>query len=103
MVTIPSIGMYIVIVILPYSAKFVRDKIFADQPLTNFRGNKFRGSRIPVSHAQFSQLLNKLFTHSRITPCSAARFTLLVELRLGPYCGDNHGRQLSRQVKFEVT
>ena len=65
MVTIPSIGMYIVIVILPYSAKFSRDKIFADRPLTNFRGNKFRRSRIPVSHAQFSRPLNKLFTHSR--------------------------------------
>ena len=36
-------------------------------------------------------------------PCLAAHFTLLVELCLGPYCGDNHGRQLSRQVKFEVT
>ena len=33
---------------LPYSAKFSRDKIFADRPFANFRGNKFRGSKIPA-------------------------------------------------------
>ena len=54
-------------------------KIFADRPLTNFRGNKFRGSRIPVSHAQ-----HYLLTVAA-TPCSAARFVLLVEIRLGPF------------------
>ena len=51
---------------IPYSAKFSKDKIFADWPLTNFCRNKFRGSR------------------SLATPCSAACFALLVELRLGP-------------------
>ena len=63
---------------IPYSGKFSRDKIFTDQPLTNFCGNKFRGSRIPVTHAQ-----HYLLTVAA-TPCSAARFALLVELRLGP-------------------
>ena len=37
---------------LPYSAKFSRDKIFADWPFTKFCGNNFRGLRILVSHAQ---------------------------------------------------
>ena len=49
---------------IPYSAKFSRDKIFADWPLTNFRRNKFHRSRIPVSHTQFRWPLNTLFTHS---------------------------------------
>ena len=37
---------------IPYSAKFSRDKIFADWPFTKFRGNNIRGLRILVSHAQ---------------------------------------------------
>ena len=41
---------------LPYSAKFSRDKIFADRPFANFRGNKFRGSNIPADHAHLRTL-----------------------------------------------
>ena len=71
-VCVIPIGWYI-----PYSTKFSRDKIFTDRPLTNFRINKFHGSRIPVSHAQ-----HYLVTVAAML-CSAARFALLVELRLG--------------------
>ena len=41
--------------VIPYSAKFSRDKIFADWPFTKFRRNNFRGLWILwilVSHAQ---------------------------------------------------
>ena len=37
-------------------AKFLREKIFADQPLENFYRNKFHRLRIPISHAHFWQL-----------------------------------------------
>ena len=55
-----------------------------DRPLTNFHGNKFRGSRFPLATPSLgSRLIHQLLTVVA-TPCSVARFALLVELRLGP-------------------
>ena len=59
-----------------YSAKLRGTKIFTDWPLTNFHGNKFHGSRIPVSHAQFWQLLTLFVLTVATMPCSAACFQI---------------------------
>ena len=57
--------------LIPYSAKFSRDKIFADRPFANFRGNKFRGSKIPADHAHLRTL--RVPIYQEIIFCSSAR------------------------------
>ena len=115
---------------LPYSAKFLRNKIFVDRPLTNFRWNKFRGSKISVSHAQFRCPLNTLFAHSRSnamlgfslhafgwTSCRAFLVCLFELINYGSQAGDTSltpatsaveetydgGPQESGSVRFETT
>ena len=56
--------------------QFFKGQNFRGSASYKIRGNKFRRSRIPVSQAQ-----HYLLTVAA-TPCSAARFALLVELHL---------------------
>ena len=63
---------------IPYNDKLPRDKIFMDQPLTNFHGIRFRRLRSPISHTHFWLLHVQFFLIVATTPCSAACFQIQV-------------------------
>ena len=83
---------------IPYSVKFLRNKIFADRPLTNFRGNKFRGSRILVSHAHFCGCMHYLCSQSQ------QRHTWLLASKFKRFCsGANFVQGLLSFVRWSLS
>ena len=56
------------IIYTPYSPKFYRRTIFVDWRFQKFRGNNFRGPRIPLASVRYSKILRSLIFEVRCRP-----------------------------------